>query len=161
MVCQIRYKNKPVFRVDVHPTDPQDRTPVPHFHIAPDMEKHRDVPNFIGNYMKKILGGINLMRQFDVICNQLGTLLIQYLDGHCSFGQVENSISDAIRSDPSSRSFLNQVYHILNHFEIDESLRRQDPEYAAATTDNFRSIARCLISSSDVEIQRAIADFWR
>ena len=57
MVCQIRYKNKPVFRVDVHPTDPQDRTPVPHFHIVPDMEKHRDVPNFIGNYMKKILGG--------------------------------------------------------------------------------------------------------
>ena len=50
---QIRYKNKPVFRVDLHPIDPQDRTPIPHFHIAPDMKKHREFPEFLKEPIKK------------------------------------------------------------------------------------------------------------
>lgn len=57
MVCQVRYKWKPVFRIDVHPLDPVDRTPVPHWHIAPDMERHREMPGFVGDFMKYILGG--------------------------------------------------------------------------------------------------------
>ncbi|MFZ5884279.1 MAG: RHS repeat domain-containing protein, partial [Chloroflexota bacterium] len=56
MVCQIRYKQQPVFRIDVHPLDPMDRTPVPHWHMAPDMQRHREMPDFIGDWMKGILG---------------------------------------------------------------------------------------------------------
>jgi len=57
MVCQVRYKQQPVFRVDVHPLDPTDRTPVPHWHMAPDMQRHREMPEFLGDWMKNILGG--------------------------------------------------------------------------------------------------------
>jgi len=46
-LCQIRYKNKPIFRIDYHPIDPTDRTPVPHYHYAPHMETHREFPDFI------------------------------------------------------------------------------------------------------------------
>jgi len=40
-LCQVRYKNKPVFRIDKHPISPTDRTPRWHYHIAPDIKKHR------------------------------------------------------------------------------------------------------------------------
>lgn len=55
--CPTRYTEKPVFRIDVHPVDPVDRTPIPHWHMAPDMERHREMPTFIGDRMKDILGG--------------------------------------------------------------------------------------------------------
>ncbi|ARN73931.1 RHS repeat domain-containing protein [Oceanicoccus sagamiensis] len=45
-ICQIRYKKKPIFRLDKHPISPTDRTPVVHFHVAPNMKKHRKVPGF-------------------------------------------------------------------------------------------------------------------
>ena len=57
MVCQIRYKQQPVFRIDVHPIDPEDRTPVLHWHIAPDMQRHHEMPAFIGDWIKSILDG--------------------------------------------------------------------------------------------------------
>jgi len=46
-LCQVRYKNEPVFRVEVHPLDPVDRTPVLHYHRPPDMAIHRPLPEFL------------------------------------------------------------------------------------------------------------------
>jgi RHS repeat-associated protein len=51
MICQIKYKKNPIFRVEVHPLGP-DRVPVPHWHVAPNMEKHRDLPEPIRNIVR-------------------------------------------------------------------------------------------------------------
>jgi RHS repeat-associated protein len=53
--CQIKFKKKPIFRIDIHPIDSQDRTPVLHFHIAPDMKKHRDLPTMLRDPIKNII----------------------------------------------------------------------------------------------------------
>ncbi len=54
-LCQIRYKNQPIFRIDYHPIDPVNRTPVPHFHIAPHMETHREFPGFIREPIENLI----------------------------------------------------------------------------------------------------------
>lgn len=60
-VCQAKYRGVPFFRIDYHPLDPVDRTPVLHYHMAPDMKKHREFPDAINKkaeeYVKKLLGG--------------------------------------------------------------------------------------------------------
>jgi hypothetical protein len=57
MICQVRYKDDPIFRIEVHPIGAQDRTPVPHFHVAPNMEVHRQLPDFMSDGLRRLLGG--------------------------------------------------------------------------------------------------------
>lgn len=56
-ICQVRFKNKPVFRIEMHPLDPEDRSMIPHWHIAPDMKKHRSLPKPIEEWVKKKFQG--------------------------------------------------------------------------------------------------------
>jgi|GEM_PF-3997983 len=43
-LCQVKYKKQPIFRVEQHAFSPVDRTPVLHWHRAPNMKEHRSFP---------------------------------------------------------------------------------------------------------------------
>ncbi len=55
MICQIRYKDEPIFRVERHPIPGSDGVPKPHFHIPPDMKEHRPLPEFLDKPIQDFL----------------------------------------------------------------------------------------------------------
>jgi hypothetical protein len=95
------------------------------------------------------------------LCRSLGALLTQYLDGQRSFEEVEASIAGAECASPNDRELLKRVYHVLNHFEIDEGLRKQDVAYAAVSSAKLRLIAASLVGASATQVQQSIDAFWR
>ncbi len=47
-ICQIRYKKKPIFRLDYQAYPGTNGIPKLHYHIAPDINAHRDLPEWMG-----------------------------------------------------------------------------------------------------------------
>jgi hypothetical protein len=47
-ICQIRFKKKPIFRLDYQAYPGADGIPKLHYHIASDINVHRDLPEWIG-----------------------------------------------------------------------------------------------------------------
>jgi hypothetical protein len=47
-ICQVRYKKKPIFRVDYKAYPGTGGEPKAHFHMSPDLSKHRALPKWMG-----------------------------------------------------------------------------------------------------------------
>lgn len=95
------------------------------------------------------------------LCRSLGTLLTQYLAGQRTFAELEASLGGVVCTNLDDRELLKRVYHVLNHYEIDEDLREQDPDFATVSSEKLRSIAASLVSASPYRIQQSLDEFWR
>ena len=90
---------------------------------------------------------------------RLGSLLWEYLDKQRSFADLEAFIATA-SIDSADHERLSRVYHVLQHYEMDSDLRRQDRDYGALVSSRIRMIARSLKSASDEQIDNSIKAFW-
>lgn len=94
------------------------------------------------------------------LCQSLGALLTQYLNGQRTFEELETWIAGVACASSEDRELLKRVYHVLNHFDIDESLRKKDANYAVMTSEKLRSIAASLTAASIPQIKKSIDAFW-
>lgn len=95
------------------------------------------------------------------VCRSLGTTLDKYIDGQASFTQLETALAASIRTVPTYRDVLKQLYHVVSHYEIDADLRTEDPEYASIMTGKLRRIAVSLVSGSPDDLGLSLAAFWK
>ncbi len=91
---------------------------------------------------------------------QIGNVLGEYLQGSQSFAELELAMAEATLNSPAASEVLRRLYHVVNHYEIDQPLREQDASYQRSTHAKLDKIARCLNSGSEWEMTDAIEAFW-
>ena len=91
----------------------------------------------------------------------LGATLGKYIEGQVSFSEVEVALAASIRAVPTQQDLFKQLYHVVNHYEIDADLRTEDPQYESVMTGKLRQIAGSLASGSPGDLSRSLEAFWK
>jgi hypothetical protein len=91
----------------------------------------------------------------------LGATLGKYIEGQVSFSEVEVALAASIRAVPAQKDLIKQLYHVVNHYEIDADLEAEDPQYASMMTDKLRLIAVSLASGSPDDLSRSLEAYWK
>ncbi len=94
------------------------------------------------------------------VSRALGATLRKYIDGKVSFSEVETAIADGIRASPNQQDSFTQLYHVVNHYEIDADLMTEDPRYKSVMAGKLRKIADSLASGRMDELSRSLEAFW-
>lgn len=90
----------------------------------------------------------------------LGATLNRYIEGQANFGELEAGLAEAIGALPEERELFKQLYHVVNHYEIDTDLRAEDSQYASLMLSKLREVANSLGSGSPASIDRSLNAFW-
>lgn len=86
----------------------------------------------------------------------LAALVREYVVNEARFEDVEIYLSAAVDASPDDRELLNSIYHVLNHYDLDESLRAADPAYAARATEALLTLVAALLAGTKEEIRLAV-----
>jgi len=65
------------------------------------------------------------------------------------------------RFTPAQQEVIKQLYHVINHYEIDADLRAEDPQYESMMTGKLRQIAGDLVSGGSDDLSRSLEAFWK
>jgi hypothetical protein len=90
----------------------------------------------------------------------LGATLNRYIEGQANFGELEAGLAVAIGALPEKRDIFEQLYHVVNHYEIDADIRVDDAQYALLMLSKLREVANSLGSGSPASISRSLYAFW-
>lgn len=91
----------------------------------------------------------------------LGATLGKYIEGRVSFSELEAALAASIQAVPTQQDVFKQLYHVVNHYEIDSDLRTEDLQYESLMTGKLRQIADSLVSGSTGDLSRSIEAFWK
>ncbi len=95
------------------------------------------------------------------ICRALGSILSKYIERQASFSEVELALAASIQAAPAQQEVIKQLYHVINHYEIDADLRAEDPQYESMMTGKLRQIAGDLVSGGSDDLSRSLEAFWK
>lgn len=90
----------------------------------------------------------------------LGATLNRYIEGQVNFAELEARLAEAIGALPGEQDIFKQLYHVVNHYEIDADLRAEDSQYASLMLSKLREVASSLGSGSPASVNRSLKAFW-
>ena len=84
----------------------------------------------------------------------LGRLIEAYVEDERHFDAMESHLAQVCLTQPAMRSLWDLIYHGINHFDVDASIRASDASYSDLAVNRLRAVAGALISgsASDVEL---------
>lgn len=93
--------------------------------------------------------------------HNLEVALSRYIDGQAGFSDIEAALAESTRANPDQNEVFKRLYHVINHYELDTDLRREDPQYESAMTCKLRRILESLVSGRSDELSRSLDAFWK
>lgn len=85
----------------------------------------------------------------------LGQLIEAYINDESLFDAVESHLAQASTRQPDQRALWDLIYHAINHFDVDASIRASDMDYSELAVNRLRAIAKALMSGSTSDVELA------
>lgn len=85
----------------------------------------------------------------------LGQLVEAYIKDESLFDTVEVHLVQASARQPDQRALWDLIYHAINHFDVDVSIRAKDTRYSDVAVSRLRTVASALMSGSAADVQLA------